>query len=299
MPTFHTVVPIHNVDLPSSTNVEFGGGLVLTATPEWVGRQKLLELASMQDREAVKHSSHAFIVSYDAEALGELDPNCTGTGPKSIQESKYELCILGNLALWLSKPSPVCFSVVIHATQFGDEPVAQQIQSNGATLLCHPQDVEARVTASELALAQTLHKGLVALKLAGTVSTAVRATWAGLQTNIETIRYALFWIALEALFGPEDAREINYRLCQRMALFLESDKSAAKALFVTAKKGYAFRSKIVHGRWKEEPESTSRMAEVESLVRRSLTQVVATDDLRSKFSGAAREGFLDDLVWSL
>jgi hypothetical protein len=90
MPTFHTVVPIHNVDLTPSTNVEFGDGLVLTATPEWVGKQKLLDLASAQDQEAVKYSTLSFIVSYDAKALGEPDPKWTGSRPKSISSISNE-----------------------------------------------------------------------------------------------------------------------------------------------------------------------------------------------------------------
>jgi hypothetical protein len=231
MPTFNTVVPIHNVDLPQSTSVDFGGGLRLSATPAWVRNQKLLKRASAQDQEAVEHASHAFIVSYEAAALGAPDPGWTGVGPKSIQESKYELCVLGNLALWLTKPSPVCFTLVIHAPQVEDEPVAQQIQTHGPMLLCHPRDIGARITASDLGVAQRLHRGLVAVEPTSAVFTAIRATWAGLQMNIAAIRYALFWIALEALFGPEDAREITYRLSQRLALFLAADRREAKDLF--------------------------------------------------------------------
>ncbi len=296
MPTFHTVVPIHNVDLSRDTSVELGGGVRLTATPTWVRDQKLLERASAQDREAVQRAAHAFVVSYEAAALGDPDPGSTPAGSKSIQESKYELCVLANLALWLSKPSPVCFTIVIHAPQFGNEPVAQQVQSH-STLLCHPQDIEARITASDLDIAQKLHRGLVTVKPTSAVFTAIRATWAGLQMNMEAIRYALFWIALEALFGPEDAREITYRLSQRLAFFLAANREEAKNLFLMTKKGYGFRSKIVHGRWKEEPESAARMAEVEALVRRSLVLVIETNDLRSTFSGSAREPFLDNLVW--
>jgi len=139
--------------------------------------------------------------------------------------------VLGNLALWLTKPSPVCFTLVIHAPQVEDEPVAQQIQTHGPMLLCHPRDIGARITASDLGVAQRLHRGLVAVEPTSAVFTAIRATWAGLQMNIAAIRYALFWIALEALFGPEDAREITYRLSQRLALFLAADRREAKDLF--------------------------------------------------------------------
>ena len=115
--------------------------------------------------------------------------------------------------------------------------------------------------------------------------------------RIWAIRYSLFWIALEALFGPEDAREITYRLSQRVAFFLGHDRADVKGLFSLTKKGYAYRSKIVHGRWKEDAGSESQMAEAEDLVRRSLVRVLEDQELIKTFSGKTRESFLDDLVF--
>lgn len=296
MPLFHTVAPVQGVDLGAEERFEFGEGVLLTSTPTWVAKQEILQRLSEGDRRAVELVRHAFVATYEAAALGDPDPAWTGADPKSIQETKYELCVLANLALWLSRPCPVNFRVVIHAPQFGADPVAQQISWH-SPLLSHPKDVESRITAAEIPLATRLHLSLVALGREGAVWTAVRATWAGLQMNIEAIRYALFWIALEALFGPEDAREITYRLSQRVAFFLGGDRAEAKALFALAKKGYGFRSKIVHGRWKEEPDSETRMAEAEDLVRRSLVRVLEDEELRETFSGKGREPFLDDLVF--
>ena len=115
--------------------------------------------------------------------------------------------------------------------------------------------------------------------------------------NMEPVRFALFWIALEALCGPEDAREITYRLSQRLGFFLGASQSEARELFLKAKKAYGFRSKIVHGRWKEDPENTTRMAETEDLLRRSLVRIMENKDLTATFSGKSRERFLDDLVF--
>lgn len=297
MPVFHTVVPIQNVDLGADARFEFAGGLLLTATPPWVPKQQMLQGLSEGDRQAVQHASHAFVVTYEAAALGDPDPGWAGADPKSIQETKYELCVLANLALWLSRPCPVHFKVVIHAPQFEAEPVAQQVISGYSPLLCHPKDVGGRVTAADIALATRLHSSVAALGRDGAVWTAARATWVGLQMNIEVIRYVLFWMALEALFGPEDAREITYRLSQRVAFFLASDRAEARELFAVAKKGYGFRSKIVHGRWEEEADSEARMAEAEDLVRQSLVRVLEDEELRKTFSGKTRETFLDDIVF--
>jgi hypothetical protein len=289
-------VPLSNITLAEDARCEFADGLVLTATPPWVARQEMLQSLSERDREAVALATHAFVVTYEAAALGDPDPEWTGQEPKSIQETKYEHCLLGNLALWLSCPSPVHFRVVIHAPQLDAEPFAQQISWH-PPLLCHPKDVAARITAQDIPLATRLHAALLPLGRDGTLWTAVRATWAGLLMNIEAIRFALFWIGLEALFGPEDAREITFRLSQRVAFFLCGKRSEARDLFLLAKKGYAFRSKIVHGRWKEDSDSETRMGEAEDLVRRSLVRILQDAMLTERFAGRVREAFLDDLAF--
>ena len=94
-------------------DVELGGGLRLTVLSPWVHKQKLLERFSRVDREAVRQANHAFVVTYDAGALGEADPNSNGADRRSIQETKYELCVVGNLALWLSRPSPAGPGVLV------------------------------------------------------------------------------------------------------------------------------------------------------------------------------------------
>jgi hypothetical protein len=112
-----------------------------------------------------------------------------------------------------------------------------------------------------------------------------------------SIRCTLFWVALEALFGPEDGREITYRLSQRLGFFLGRDRSEARDLFVTAKRGYAFRSRIVHGNWKKDREGEDRMFEAERFVRQSLLHILQDAELIKKFSSHAREHYLEDLVF--
>lgn len=297
MPIFYTVVPLNNVTFAGDAQWEFGGGFSLAPVPRWVPDQQMLQSLSEHDREAVSQATYAFVVTYAAAALNAPDPEWTGQERKSIQETKYEHCLLANLALWLSRPSPVNFTVVIHAPKSEVDPVAQQITSGYQPLLCHPKDADIRITASDLPLATRLHVALLALNRDGPLWTAVRATWAGLQMNIEAIRFALFWIAVEALFGPEDAREITFRLAQRVAFFLSADRSRARDLFTLAKRGYAFRSKIVHGRWKKDLNSETRMAEAENLVRNSLVRILQDQSLTERFAGCAREAYLNDLIF--
>lgn len=297
MPRWYTVTPLHNVDLGTEAYFDFAGGLVLTVLPDWIRKQHLVESLDSDDRQAIEQATHGFVVSYDAASLGDPDPEWKGAEPKSIQEGKYELTLLATLALWLSRPCPVCFIVVLHAPQFDSEPTVQRITQH-SPLLCHPGDIDARIIAKDMALARRLHLSLVRVSRDTAIWTAVRATWAGLQTNIKEIRYALFWIAIEALFGPEDAREITYRLSQRVALFLAKDRAAARALFAKVRSGYGFRSKVVHGRWKENAQSQVLMADAERLVQKSLLRLLQDDELMKVFCGKKREAFLDELAFS-
>ncbi len=297
MSQYHTVIPIHNLELNPEASYEFGGGLMLTALPPWIVGHTVLDSLSLKDREAVEQATHAFVFTYPADALGSADPDWKGANQKSIQETKHEVGIMANLALWLARPSPICFAIVFHACQTGSEPIIQQFQRY-SELLCHPDDVGAKITEANLADAINLHKALLEVTRDTALWTAVRAAWAGLQMNIETIRYLLFWVALEALFGPEDGREITYRLSQRVGFFLGANRAEARQLFEGAKAGYSFRSKIAHGRWKEGPNATKRMAEAETMFRRALVQILEGQELVVTFSTKTRENFLESLVFN-
>jgi len=185
MPRFHTVIPIYNVDLDPHGKGEFGGGFVLAALPAWVRKSPTLANLSSSDREALEYdATHGFIVTDEAAALGTPDPEWKGPEPKSIQTTKYEQAVLANLALWLSRPCPVHFRIVLHAPQFNGEPTVKQTV-RCSRLLCHPKDENTRITAEDLPQATTLHRSLLKITQGTAIWTAVRATWAGLQMNME------------------------------------------------------------------------------------------------------------------
>lgn len=297
MSQFHTVIPIQHVALKATTSHQFSSGVLLAPLPAWVPGQTMLESLSVIDREAVKTATHAFLLTYLADALGSLDPDWNGPEPKSIQESKYEIGILANLALWLARPSPACFHVVLHAPQFGSEPVVQRVERS-SELLCHPGDVGSRLTEGDLPLAAKCHDALVKVPRDTALWTAIRSAWAGLQMNIESIRFLLFWVGIEAMFGPEDGREITFRLSQRLGFFLGHTKVEARELFDLAKAGYGFRSKLVHGQWKEDPNATKRMGEAERLFRKALVRILSDQGLVTTFTSKKRETFLDSLAFN-
>jgi hypothetical protein len=186
---------------------------------------------------------------------------------------------------------------VLHAPDFGSGPIGQRITRHSPLLWC-PREMDTHISAADIAVAARLHGALASVKQdEGSLWTAIRATWAGLQLNAEPVRYALLWMALEALFGPEDGREMTFRLSQRIAFFLFEDRAKAKEVFGAVKDAYGFRSKIVHGRWKETAEGLERMVEIEDWVRSAFGRILSDGTLQETFSSRKREGYLDGLVF--
>jgi len=129
----------------------------------------------------------------------------------------------------------------------------------------------------------------------------VRTLWNALTKEEWTVRYLLIWIVLEALYGPTDPRETNYRLAQRLAFFLSGSRIGAQQLFEAAKTSYTWRSRIVHGMRLHSlsPEKSGEvMYEAEGFARKSFLKILASSGLINSFTGKDREKFLDDLIYS-
>jgi hypothetical protein len=100
-----TVVPIHNLSLPSGSLIPFGNDVVLQDVPEWLKRDKgTLHRLSEEERTSTLDSTHAWVASYDAKAIGEPDPRWKGSTQKSIQELKLDSIVVANFAMWLILP---------------------------------------------------------------------------------------------------------------------------------------------------------------------------------------------------
>jgi hypothetical protein len=130
--------------------------------------------------------------------------------------------------------------------------------------------------------------------------TAIRAFWQGLTMNTSDLRCALYWLGLEALFGPEgNTGELRYRLSQRIAYFVSDDPNEIKPLATQLRKAYDMRSKVVHGRWGGEPEIDKIILETERIGRRVLLTILRDPNLIRIFSakGSIRDDYLEDLVF--
>jgi hypothetical protein len=141
---------------------------------------------------------------------------------------------------------------------------------------------------------------MLTLQDGGTVRAALTSAIRALVEGNWELRFLLFWLGLESLFGPNDGREITYRLSQRAALFLEPDGGKAEELFRAIRKSYGWRSKIVHGLRIAnlgDDQSLKLLDELEMIARRSLVAVLANERIAGVFDREGRELYLDGLAF--
>jgi hypothetical protein len=300
-----TVVPLHNLDLATSTTVPFGNGFVLQDVPQWVKDDtSFLADINRNDREATLDAKHAFVAEYEAEALGQPDPNWKGTKPKSIQDLKFQSAMLANLALWLRQPSPVCFAVGFHALSRPVPDQAEKVQillqaQDHPPLYCHPRDLHNPVKANHVVKAGELHVVLSTVPRKNAVWAALRAIWAALTSYQPDYRYPLFWQGLESLFGADDdSGKISRRLRDRISIFLGDSAATQQTLREKVRACYKTRSEIVHGRWEEGPELEKLMGDTEAIVRTVVRHLLEKPGMLKTFISAQRDSFLEEWVQS-
>jgi len=281
-----------------TTPIDLGNGVSLIPMPAWARTDNALGLLSWTKRHRVqKRCWCALYCEYEAESLGTVDPR--SQPQRTIQESAEERLTLANLSLWLAKPTLVPMEVVLHFDSPGATNVRKASVLDG--LLPHNRDSRNHFSIADLTVAKQMNESLLGLTRKGTVWTATRLLWKGLQERWWEARFLLEWVAMEALFGSEDLHEVTFRLSQRVAFFLAGSREETRKIFDKAKKGYGWRSKTAHGlrlAKLSQDEAYEISYQVEDLLQRTFCRVLADPQLVGKFDSKGREEFLDGLIFS-
>jgi hypothetical protein len=300
-----TVVPLHNLDLPTGSRIPFGTKFVLQDVPDWLKKDTgFLKDISRHDRVSTLDAKHALVSEYEAASIGEPDPEWSGAKPRGIQDLRFQSAILGNMAMWIVQPSTVCFTVGFHALtkldggQIMSPPVILRSEREGP-LYCHPRDQRNPVEPKHIIKAATLYETLTTVPRKNAVWAALRAFWAALVSYTADYRYPLFWQGLESLFGADDeSRGISKRLRDRISFFLADTAASQQKLHETVRTCYKTRSEIVHGRWEEGPEIDDRMGDTESVVRTVVRHIMDKPGMLGAFLSPKRDEWLEAWVQS-
>ncbi len=303
-----TVAPILD-SFKNLGNIEqqlpFSKGVLLEPIPSWVKREEITKQLSACQREELKDEiKYVFSKKYTVKSLDEPDSTCKGKRPRTVQQDALDSIRLTNLALWLSKPSTIGFNLVIDTVLPLAFPYWEAIHHGFPRLIPNESHLKNKLSRSNLEFAQELNSALAKIPTTSNSSIwiACRTLWTTLTQEEWEVRYLLFWVVMEALFGPKDAREIRHRLSQRVAFFLAPDNpKEARNFSVKVLNGYKWRSKVVHGMHLSKlssGESGTILLEIEDFVRKSLNKILCDKDLIKIFSSKERETYLDDQIFT-
>lgn len=295
-----TIAPINYSDPFRNLSVpfQFDRGVTIREVPAWLMTDSFSNHLNSTHRLLLLNSvRYAFYTEYEADALGTPDPGWHGKIVRSIQDVHHEAIVLANLALWLAKPNALGFAAVFHVDGLSEKPNFRSFQEV-RSLEPHLRYEKSYLQLENQTKARELHAALLNLNRAGSVWRSIFSLWQALKEPDWATRYLLLWICLESLFGPEDARELSFRLSQRIGFFLTSDRVEASSVCETARTGYNWRSKVVHGLHlsKLDPEDSIEISmAAEVLVNRSLNKILLDSTLPGLFDSRKREDYLDRL----
>lgn len=289
----------HLPDIPKN-GINFAKGVRLEKLPKWVRSEEAIkDLHGSQRSEIRNYVKYGFRLDYDAASLGDPDPDYKGEEPRSRQNKAVELFHLANLALWISKPTPIRLPTYLHFDNPGD-PKSIRDSGSGLGFSHHERDSDNKITTADIDLAIKLHSVLFNLDRKNTVWLTSRLVWKSLFERLWEIRVLIQWIALESVFGPQGGGELRYRIAQRIGFFLAKNREEAKEIFENAKTYYRWRSRIVHG------DELNKLTREKSLdvsfmtqeyIRKSLFKILQNNNLIDLINEKRRELYFDSLIF--
>lgn len=294
MTTFQLVRPLQGIGLPGGAAMGFAEGVRLTPRPDWLSSIAGL---SAFDTHEVELCHAALMVTYDYPPPGLAIDELMKLNQQDVAQKQSERLTRAQLSLWLSWPGAYRSPFTATGRIQGDLVLPEQT-TWGTPFWGHPKDPTSGPGHEQIERAIALHRSMESIPSGSAVLTALATTWSALHQSDPPVRLLLLWIALESLFGPVDARELSYRLAQRIALFSEVGQQEAREAFEIAKRGYAFRSKVAHGKKLEGGLAVDEIAQAERLLRVCLGRILETEEMVANFSSKKREPFLDGLVFS-
>ena len=294
--TFAPILDNYNFSLLKQARDVKIGYIKLLAIPDWLKSEEILKYLSFNSKQKMKDAQFMFVSEYNADSLGDPDPEWKGEKPRGKQHIALERIQISNLALWLAHPSPLAFDLVFHVDS--DKQISREHFLTDP-IKHHIRDAHNYHFKKQFGLANSLSLSIHDLNRNNSVWTAMRTLFDALTSKSWENRFLLLWIVLEALFGT--STEITYRLSHRIAFFLSKNRKNAAELCKEVKCSYDWRSKVVHGmRHKlKQDESEQILYVTESLVRNALLKILKDKVLIGIFTSSdKREIYLDDLFFT-
>jgi hypothetical protein len=201
--------------------------------------------------------------------------------------------------LWLARPSALHVELVV-TTEPEPGPGGTGISGHFLeSIRPHERYASALLTLNNVEKADRFATAIQELPRPSSVWTATRFLWLALTEELWETRYVNLWVAIEALFGPENRDGIGRKIRTRVAKFLNADDNEALIARDIVKSGYDLRSAAVHGsRLSRRPEAemSELMLMSEGIMLTTLRKILSDADLVTKFCAPSRDAYLDGLA---
>jgi len=274
-----------------------GTGVVLDAVPDWFKDERQFAAVEVGKRESLM-SEICLKAKFEAEGLGEL---CEAPGGKlrKNHEASWERIRIANLALWLARPSGLHVELAVTKEP---EPGPGGTAIRGKTLeSIRPRQryAAARLAVKDLVAADILATAIQRVPHPSSAWTAVRFLWLALTEALWETRYVNLWIAIEALFGPDERSDIAKKLRKRVAKFLNDDDAEAFTARDMVDEAYDLRCAAVHGSklGNRSAEEVERMTlESEGIILTALRKILVDPTLLKTFCSTSRDEYLNALT---
>ena len=181
--------------------------------------QALRERLGSDATAILKDSNHTFQFQYQSTSTAEPDPDWTGPEPRTLEDRAADDILTGNFALWLRVPTSVFIRMFIEVGKNTGAWVPI-FRYHYRGIRSRPSELQNTISIADLESAKNIFDTIAKLKRRGSLWLSIRTGISALAADWWEARYLFLWVAMESLFGPQDAREMTFRLCQRIALFL-------------------------------------------------------------------------------
>ncbi|SPP64735.1 HEPN domain-containing protein [Nitrospira lenta] len=290
----HGVIP-KSLALP----YQLSEGVSLQAAPDCTAIPDVIDGLREQVGETIVADGchHCIAIEYCSE---KSPSQGLGQAPVWSEHDDSEQRIrLAHLAFWLVRPTALTFTTVVVAEMHDIAWITAAIHTYGPTY-GSGEAAQSELSSEDLVGVSKTLKALDAVSRGKAIHTAALLITKALSDPTVEFRSLLMWLAMESLFGTSDTGEVTFQLAQRVAFFLESDRSKAKETFKLVKACYDIRSKLVHG-FKVTKISDQKFNEFtlnsETLLRRSLLTILNDNSTIENIDGAGRDSYLNGLAF--
>ncbi|MFI5182023.1 MAG: hypothetical protein ACHQPI_11565 [Thermoanaerobaculia bacterium] len=293
MTWYYAVAPVFTSGVPAEVHlpVDLGNGVRLDRLPPIYGNYVDEMTRQVGTFHTAASGGLALVSDYEADCMDAPDPSPPGR-PRSMADAAGQAIQIGSLSTWLAQPTDLSFCLIaVLSEKIRPRPIVYP------PLHVPEGFVFGVLTPERFVEARTINERLFRLSTRTTAWVATRYLWFALHEEAIDLAYGILSIAIEALVGPEDFKDLTHRIPRRGAALLGGGRSDQCLTHVRLAKWWKARCDVMHG------ETLEKHADVEKkkllggaleLVRLGIRKILLDPAVAAEFvSFPTRDAYLE------